>query len=74
MVSEEAARKRAQNLIPGGKSMGGPGAGISPNMTVRIPAATRARLDTLAASAGMKTSKYVRDIIDRHLADNPGSP
>lgn len=71
MASNKAARDRAQNLIPGGKPMGGPGADTSPNMTVRLPVKTRQRLDALAAASGMRTSKYVRGIIDQHLSDHP---
>ncbi len=60
-----------QNLVPGGKSLTG-GNQHSPNLTVRVPADTKTRLDELAAAKGMGTSKYVRSIIDRHLADLDG--
>ncbi|HMS74128.1 hypothetical protein [Gordonia sp. (in: high G+C Gram-positive bacteria)] len=44
-----------------------------PGWAYAFPAAdTKARLDELAAAKGMGTSKYVRAIIDRHLADLDG--
>ena len=57
----------AQNLQPGGKSLTG-GRTHSPVINVRVPATMKTRLDQLAADAGMGTSKYVRQILDEHLA------
>lgn len=55
------------HLRPGGKSMTGDGA-HSPTISLRVPATMKTRLDELARDAGMGTSKYVRQIIDEHLA------
>lgn len=55
------------NLRPGGKSLT-LGSTRSPQITVVVPADVKVRLDQLAADAGMGTSKYVRRILDAHLA------
>lgn len=60
-------RVNEDNLIPGGKSLTG-GRTHSPMINVRVPADTKTRIDELARAAGMGTSKYVRQIIDEHLA------
>ena len=57
----------SQNLVPGGKSLTG-GKQHSPVLTLRVPAEMKDRLDALADAAGMGTSKYVRKILDDHLA------
>lgn len=58
-----------QNLRPGGKSLTG-GSAHTPNLTVRLPSETRARLDAIAEQRGHRTSKLVRAIIDEWLAQH----
>lgn len=71
MEDKKSTHPGAENLIPGGKPIGGPGAGTSPNVTFRVPIETKQRLDKRAAAAGMGTSKYIRRLIDRDLEETP---
>lgn len=57
------------NLIPGGKSLSG-GQTHSPVLTLRVSTDLKARIDADAKSRGMGTSKRVREILEKHYADD----
>ncbi|WFN94157.1 MULTISPECIES: ribbon-helix-helix protein, CopG family [Gordonia] len=64
--AEGAARRRASNLVPGGKSLSG-GKAHSPVLNVRVPASVKDALDAEAKAAGIGTSKLVRRILEAHM-------
>ncbi|WP_414696476.1 CopG family ribbon-helix-helix protein [Pengzhenrongella sp.] len=56
---------------PGRPSLSGAGE-TSPSLTIRLPAASRARLDALAARDERRASEIVRDALDEYLARHAG--
>lgn len=60
-----------RNLIPGGKSLT-EGSQHSPVLNLRLPADVKSRLCRLAEAEGVGTSKYVRRVIEQHLAELEG--
>ncbi|UXA06570.1 ribbon-helix-helix domain-containing protein (plasmid) [Mycobacterium sp. SMC-2] len=63
--------RRADNLIPGGKSLSGEGQ-HSPIVQTRVPVEVRAKLQALAARRGVRTSKLLREAIDQFLEHEAG--
>ena len=64
-IAEERFEK--SNLIPGGKSLSGPGV-HSPVVQVRVSYATRARLEEIARARKMSVSKLSRQVLDQFVS------
>lgn len=58
--------RRADNLVPGGKSLSGDGT-HSPIVQTRVPVEVRAKLQAIAKRRGMRTSKLLREVIDQFI-------
>lgn len=67
----EKAFRRADNLVPGGKSLSGDGS-HSPIMQTRVPAEVRAKFQAIAARRGVRPSKLLREAIDQFLEREAG--
>ncbi|ETZ55312.1 DNA-binding protein [Mycobacterium avium] len=58
--------RRADNLVPGGKSLSRDGT-HSPVMQTRVPAEVRAKFQAIAARRGVRPSKLLREAIDQFI-------
>lgn len=67
--SADAERRfaRTRHLVPGGKSLSADGA-HSPRVQTVVARETRDELERRAAAARMSVSKYIRRLIEDHLA------
>jgi len=73
-LTEARAEKVAQEILsrlPGRPSLSGPGQ-LSPSLTVRLPADTRARLDEVASKEGLRPSEVLRNALDDYLEKYAG--
>jgi hypothetical protein len=66
VVAEEVLSR-----TPGRPSLSGR-AERSPSLTIRLPAATRARLDALASKVQRRASDLVREALDDYLTTHAG--
>lgn len=65
------AFRRADNLVPGGKSLSGDGT-HSPVLQTRVPADVRAKFQAIAARRGVRPSKLLREAIDELIRREAG--
>lgn len=69
-LTEQRAEQIAAEVLaklPGRPSLSGPGQ-HSPSVTVRLPAATKRRLEETAARSGRRQSDIIRAAVEEYLA------